>query len=256
MENSKLKIGGRYTREEIHGLVGGGELVIYLPAKGGRVLAGCFDPELNKRAPIEVDVGRADKVVERAHLLGKARSTIPVFLKRDVNDWEHVGHYRCLRFSEEPTDLTAYPDRRKDAVGVLYFKEVQSESSVSPDAELFDVRGKEGRRVLVLHFAKERQRGLILAKRNESRALNGCLVCEACGVRDHDFPQGIGEACFEVHHRTPLGELTEETETTLADLSVVCANCHRMLHRSNPMLSVEALGRLVGSSRRAGKQPR
>ena len=51
----------------------------------------------------------------------------------------------------------------------------------------------------------------------------------------------VDEACFEVHHHTPLGSLKKETTTTLTDLAMLCANCHRMIHRSNPMFTVQRL---------------
>jgi 5-methylcytosine-specific restriction protein A len=71
--------------------------------------------------------------------------------------------------------------------------------------------------------------------------LNGCLICETCDLRDTELPQPIAEACFEIHHRTPLAALKKETETTLSDLAMLCANCHRMIHRSSPMITVEEL---------------
>lgn len=55
--------------------------------------------------------------------------------------------------------------------------------------------------------------------------------CMACGF---DFEQTYGElgkGFAEVHHMTPLhnGEIRETDPAT--DLSVLCSNCHRMVHR-------------------------
>ena len=44
------------------------------------------------------------------------------------------------------------------------------------------------------------------------------------------FPAGEYEACIEVHHKIPLGELGKRRKTRLEDLMCVCANCHRVLH--------------------------
>jgi 5-methylcytosine-specific restriction protein A len=139
-----------------------------------------------------------------------------------------------------------YPDRRKDAVGVLYFREVTTDQTeLVPTLELLEFRATEGKKRLVAHFKRERRADLTLAKRNEIRAKHGWLICEACACAEKDFPDSIGEACFEVHHKAPLSGVADETETCLADLAMLCANCHRMIHRSEPMPTVEAFKRVL-----------
>ncbi len=113
--------------------------------------------------------------------------------------------------------------------------------------ELLEYRGKEGRKFLITHLRRERRPGLALAKRAEIRARNGCLVCEACDATEKGFPVSIGDACFEVHHRAPLSEIETETETTLPDLALLCANCHRMIHRCEPMPTVAAFKALLSA---------
>ena len=59
------------------------------------------------------------------------------------------------------------------------------------------------------------------------------LRCEVC---DFDFARvygDVGEGYIEVHHVTPL-YISGTRETKLDDLACVCANCHRMCHRSRP----------------------
>jgi predicted HNH restriction endonuclease len=245
--NASLMLGKNYSRTKISELLGG-EMVIYLPAKNGKVTAGCFDPKLNRRAPKEIDIGNRPEAVKRAIALGKAKSEIPVFLKRRANQWEYVGNYRCNLFSQEKKDIEAYPDRRKDAVGVLYFEEAITRSKeIALDSELLEFRANEGKQRLVIHLRRERSRDLIIAKRNEVRVEKGCLVCEACKLRERTLPKHIGEACFEVHHKTPLTTLTEQIEIRLADVSLLCANCHRMIHRSDPMMTVDELQKHLGA---------
>ena len=68
--------------------------------------------------------------------------------------------------------------------------------------------------------------------------------CMACGF-DFGKTYGIwGEGFVEVHHLIPLGnETVRERVTNVAkDLVVLCANCHRMVHRKkNITLTVEEL---------------
>jgi len=119
-----LQIGERYSRREIHRLVGGGDLQSYLPHAKGRILCGCFDPELNRRAPCEIDVGNGPKVLKCAQLLAREHNEIPVFLKRRSNGWEFVGRFRATGYSEDPPDSKSDRLRRADAVAVLYLEKV------------------------------------------------------------------------------------------------------------------------------------
>lgn len=40
-------------------------------------------------------------------------------------------------------------------------------------------------------------------------------------------------------HRSPGGDHRPGDKTRLQDLALLCANCHRMIHRARPWLSVE-----------------
>jgi hypothetical protein len=53
-----------------------------------------------------------------------------------------------------------------------------------------------------------------------------------------------GADYIECHHRIPL-HVTGETQTRLADLALLCSNCHRMIHRTKQWLKVEDLKELV-----------
>ena len=92
----------------------------------------------------------------------------------------------------------------------------------------------EGRRKLVLHLVRERNQALVAAKK--ASALNH--ACEICGF---DSMRTYGEDYCEVHHLTPLAQLDDDTETTLDDLAIVCANCHRIIHLVTPPVGVNEL---------------
>jgi 5-methylcytosine-specific restriction protein A len=103
----------------------------------------------------------------------------------------------------------------------------------------------EGTVLLKLH--RYRERNSALAKRKKERVLaeTGRLVCEVCGFDFKDRYGSIGEGFAECHHRTPLAELNPKTTTRLSDLAVVCANCHRMIHRGSHVLAIDELRRIV-----------
>jgi 5-methylcytosine-specific restriction protein A len=60
----------------------------------------------------------------------------------------------------------------------------------------------------------------------------------------------LGEGFAECHHTCPLAELPGERATRLAGSAVVCANCHRMLHRGRRRATVEELRLLIQENRR------
>ena len=66
-----------------------------------------------------------------------------------------------------------------------------------------------------------------------------------CSVCDFDFEAvygAIGEKYIHVHHVVPLAEIRKEyVLDPIKDLIPVCANCHAIIHRSRPALTVEQL---------------
>jgi len=98
----------------------------------------------------------------------------------------------------------------------------------------------EGALLTRMHFAHERSRRIVEAKKARAAAV-GQLTCNVCGF-DFEVTYGvIGRGFIECHHRLPLSDLAAGHRTKLADLALVCANCHRMIHRRRPWLTVEDL---------------
>lgn len=122
-----------------------------------------------------------------------------------------------------------------------------SSPATLPDIE-FPFVATEGAASLVPHLRRERNRAIIEAKKAATLSVYGRLCCEACNF-DFSVTYGtLGEGFCEVHHLVPLSVLTESVTTTLDDLAILCSNCHRIIHRSTPMLSVEELSKVVSSS--------
>lgn len=89
----------------------------------------------------------------------------------------------------------------------------------------------EGNKRRVTHLVRERASGLAAKKRAEFARRHGRLFCERCKLDPvAAYGEGIGEACIEVHHKTPLPEIREGQRTRLDDLACLCANCHRIVH--------------------------
>lgn len=96
-----------YTRADIQALVGG-ELQTYLPQKDKRILAGCFNEELNPDCPNEVQAGNKPQVKTKAELLLSQQDNVfPVFTKRTMNckHYRYIGQFRCVGGSNNRDDL-------------------------------------------------------------------------------------------------------------------------------------------------------
>jgi hypothetical protein len=102
----------------------------------------------------------------------------------------------------------------------------------------------EGKRLLKLHRVKERDPKAVSDKKAAVLAEAGRLACEACGFDFYAAYGARGKGFAECHHRRPISQSDGEYELKLADLAVVCANCHRMLHR-RPWVTVEELQAIV-----------
>lgn len=96
-----------YARKEIQELVGG-EIQTYLPQKNKRILAGCFNRELNPDCPSQVQAGNAGKVTTKAELLiSQPDNVFPVFIKPNESSrlYEYIGQYSCLGGTNEQSVL-------------------------------------------------------------------------------------------------------------------------------------------------------
>lgn len=94
-----------------------------------------------------------------------------------------------------------------------------------------DFVAPEGRLLAELHFRRERDPRLRMRKIATVRGNGRALVCEVCAF-DFSVVYGqLGAGYIEVHHVVPL-HVSGPAETSLTDLALLCANCHRMCHRS------------------------
>ena len=107
----------------------------------------------------------------------------------------------------------------------------------------------EGSPVLRAHLRRERRSADLVKKlKREVLKRTGRLACVVC---DFDFasaygPKGLGY--IEAHHVVPLSASEEAVITRITDLALVCANCHRMLHRSGDLTLDELRAAIAGTS--------
>ena len=94
------------------------------------------------------------------------------------------------------------------------------------------------------HFVSNQSK---LTKRKKEQVLRekGILICEVCGFEFVNVYGNRGEGFIECHHTKPVSQLSLGEKTKTSDLSLVCSNCHRMIHRKQPWLSIGELTELL-----------
>jgi 5-methylcytosine-specific restriction protein A len=108
-----------------------------------------------------------------------------------------------------------------------------------------DAEFPEGRILTLLHKRRERNPKLAAKKKAAVLTAAGRLECEVCGFDFAARYGRLGEGFSECHHKVPLATLGAVQKTRITDLVIVCANCHRMIHRSKPMMSVTQIRDLI-----------
>lgn len=70
---------------------------------------------------------------------------------------------------------------------------------------------------------------------------HGC-ACAVCSFSFKTFYGAIGENYIHVHHVVPLSEIKKEyVLDPVKDLIPVCPNCHAIIHKTQPALTIEQL---------------
>jgi len=126
----------------------------------------------------------------------------------------------------------------------------RDEAGVSdpPDLDVADLPAGEGGVALRAHLRRERDPKIRSRKLADTKRRGLPIACEVC---EFDFgrtygPHGLDY--IECHHRTPL-YVTGQTQTRLADLALLCSNCHRMIHHAKQWLTVEELQKIIEAQR-------
>ena len=155
-----------------------------------------------------------------------------------------VGGRKVFRFRQ----VTALTNVDAGRTGWSYERKIVWESAAKPlpsippeDEDAF----AEGADAYKQHRTIERNSKLSALAKKLRLQRDGALKCEGC---DFDFAAKYGErgaGYIEAHHTTPVSQFKGTRLTKVSELALVCANCHRMLHRSNPVLDVAGLRALI-----------
>lgn len=98
----------------------------------------------------------------------------------------------------------------------------------------------EGQILYRRHKYRERSSKVVKEKKEEA-SKNDNLKCEVCGFDFFRAYGDLGKGYIECHHIIPISQYKQNDTTKIEDLALVCSNCHRMLHRKRPWMSIEEL---------------
>jgi 5-methylcytosine-specific restriction protein A len=119
-----------------------------------------------------------------------------------------------------------------------------------------DYGEEEGRLRLLVRRHVERERSTELRRRKIDSVLRAgaALACEVCGFDLEATYGDRGKGYIDCHHIVPLN-VGRLKITRLADLALMCANCHRMIHVRPPWLSPAELRKLMPRTTRTEHDP-
>ncbi|MBA4496440.1 HNH endonuclease, partial [Paenactinomyces guangxiensis] len=110
-----------------------------------------------------------------------------------------------------------------------------------------DLVYSEGAKRLITHMSRERDQRVIKAAIRKAKRLYGKVICEICNF---DFEQMYGNRgldYIEGHHKLPISKRDDVGDITkVEDIALVCANCHRIIHRERDnWLSIEEMKKII-----------
>ena len=103
----------------------------------------------------------------------------------------------------------------------------------------------EGKVLLKQHLQRERNVRLIETAKKEFVKKHGHLYCEICGFDFFETYGELGENFIEAHHIKPVSEMKEGEKTRIEDIVMVCSNCHSMIHRKKPWVTLKGIKEII-----------
>lgn len=103
----------------------------------------------------------------------------------------------------------------------------------------------EGKTVERIHKRKERNPKVISIAKELYRKKTGKLTCQACGFDFEKVYGKIGVDFIEGHHIIPVSEMEEGHITKPEEITLLCSNCHRMVHKKRPWLTMKNVKTLL-----------
>jgi len=161
------------------------------------------------------------------------------FLRFDPG-YEGTGLQRGSRLEKEVwEDFFPNQQRLRSLASTIRAAVTGGFPSIQPEIDETE-SAPEGKVLLRIHKSRERSPSLVRKKKRWALQKYGRLECEVCGFEFKRVYGELGKGFIKCHHTKSVSQLRPGERTRLKDLALVCANCHRVLHRGGEGLSVSA----------------
>lgn len=211
------------------------------------------------------DLGSVDKKNPKIIALSKLLNSLPIFeFKPDENTFRNpngvslkLSNFMAMDPNYHGQGMEAYSKLDKEVFEKysndrFLLKKIANEirrvaGNRELSMEIFKIEDdenskldsvQEGQVLYKLHKFRERDSRIIEAKKKKVYQEKGELSCEACLFNFENKYGKMGKGFIECHHLIPLSKFESNKETSLKDLSLLCSNCHRMIHRD---LSIDTI---------------
>ncbi|MGG7577611.1 HNH endonuclease [Rhizobium sp. Nf11,1] len=135
---------------------------------------------------------------------------------------------RGLSSSKRDREVVAeFPHSRREelariAAAILHLISNEVQPLELPDDEVFI----EGQLITASHRRRDsRIRRKLLEKSGDK------LVCQICDFSPPTLARPLQESFFDAHHIVPLSNALGDVRTRLADVVLLCAGCHKFVHK-------------------------
>lgn len=108
-----------------------------------------------------------------------------------------------------------------------------------------DGKFPEGKIAERIHKSRERSSKVVTIAKNNFKLKHGHLFCQICKF-DFEKKYGkIGTGYIEAHHTIYVSDMKPNHMTSPDEIAMLCANCHRMVHKKRPWLTMKKLNSLL-----------
>jgi 5-methylcytosine-specific restriction protein A len=125
------------------------------------------------------------------------------------------------------------------------FWDLESKPAIIIESEEEKSSFVEGGIVERMHLHRERNSRLIKVVKETFKIKFGKLFCQICEFNFTEMYGVLGEDFIEAHHTIAISFMNPNHQTKPEDIALVCANCHRMLHRKRPWLGISELKEIL-----------
>lgn len=107
----------------------------------------------------------------------------------------------------------------------------------------------------IILFEGAKKSVLVNSYERNSKARRQCIkywqaICSVCGFDFEAVYGPLGHGFIHVHHIIPIAQMgTMYQVDPISDLRPVCPNCHAMLHRQEPPLSIDELKVIIQANK-------